>query len=51
VRFELDRPLSDPSLLLLQWDGLSYRPIDLASLSVGELIVLADTSDIWASLR
>ncbi len=50
VRFELDRPLSDPDLLLLQWDGASYRPIDLVSLPVGEPVVLADTSDIWASL-
>ena len=50
VRFELDRPLSDPDLLFLQWDGTSYRPIDLVSLPVGEPIVLADTSDIWASL-
>ncbi len=50
VRFELDRTLDDPDLLLLQWDGATYRPIDLASLPVGERVVLADTSDLWASM-
>jgi len=51
VEFELSLPLSDPDLLLLQWDGTSYRPIDLVSLPVGEPIILADTSDIWASMK
>ena len=50
VRFRLDRPLGDPKLLFLRWDGDSYRPIDLAALAVGERLTLADTSDLWASM-
>jgi hypothetical protein len=50
VRFELDRPLDHPGLLLLRWDGSSYTPIDLSTLPVGQKIVLADTSDVWASM-
>lgn len=50
VRFELDRPLADPGLLLLRWNGNSYTPIDLSMVPVGKKIVLADTSDLWASM-
>jgi len=51
VRFDLDRPLDDPGLLVLQWDGRTFRAIDVATLPVGEVFTLADTSDIWASMR
>ncbi len=50
VRFEMDRPLDDPSLLFLQWDGEAFIPVDLAELPPGESTTLADTSDVWASL-
>ncbi len=50
VRFRLDRPLGDPDLLFLQWDGEAFRPMDLAALPLGESVTLADTSDVWASM-
>jgi hypothetical protein len=50
VRFEIDRPLDDPSLLFLQWNGEAFIPVDLAELPPGESVTLADTSDVWASL-
>jgi hypothetical protein len=50
VRFKLDRPLDFPSLLFMYWDGEVFRPIDLASLSPGQVVTLADTSDLWASM-
>lgn len=50
VRFDLDRPLDDPGLLFMQWDGETFRPIDLAALPAGESATLADTSDVWASM-
>ena len=50
VRFELDRPLNDPGVLVVQWDGATFRPIDLAGLPAGEIVTLADTSDVWASM-
>ena len=50
VRFRLDRPLGDPDLLFLRWDGEAFRPIDLAALPTGERVELADTSDVWASM-
>ena len=49
ARFVLDRPLNDPSLLVLTWDGRSYQPIDLMLLPVGKEHELADTSDIFGS--
>jgi len=50
VRFELDRALDDPSLLILQWDGTQFAPLDLLSLAPGDEVVLADTSDLWKSM-
>jgi hypothetical protein len=52
VRFDMSRPLDDPSVLFVQWDGKEqkYRPFDLASLPPGQSVILADTSDIWASM-
>lgn len=50
VRFDMDRPLDDPGVLFMQWDGQTFRPIDLAALPAGETITLADTSDVWASM-
>jgi len=50
VRFELDRPLNDPGMLVVYWDGASFRPIDLAGLPTGQTVTLADTSDVWASM-
>jgi hypothetical protein len=50
VRFDLGRPLDDPDLLFMQWDGEVFRPIDLAALAVGEVVTLADTSDVWGGM-
>ena len=50
VKFEIDRPLSDPGVLMVYWDGESFLPIDLASLPIGQTHMLADTSDVWASM-
>jgi len=50
VRFELDRPLSDPSLLFLAWDGSAFVPLDVAVLPVGEPHLLFDSSDPWAAM-
>ena len=49
VRFDLKRPLDDPSLLFLYWDGRGFEPLDVASLAPGASLELADTSDVWAS--
>jgi len=50
VRFHVRMPLSDPSLLVLMWDGEAFRPLDLTSMPAGEKVKLADTSDVWASM-
>jgi len=50
VRFELDRDLDDASLLILQWDGTQFAPLELMSLNPGVEVVLADTSDLWKSI-
>ena len=50
VRFDMDRPLNDPSVLFIHWDGQTFRPIDLAGLPIGESVTLADTSEVWASM-
>lgn len=50
VRFELDRDLDDASLLILQWDGTQFAPLELMSLDPGVEVVLADTSDLWKSI-
>jgi hypothetical protein len=48
--FAFDRPLDDPSLLFLSWDGARFVTFDVASLAVGARVFLADTSDVWASM-
>jgi hypothetical protein len=50
VRFDMDRRLDDPQVLFLQWDREAFRPIDLAALPAGEIVTLADTSDVWGSM-
>lgn len=50
VRFDLKRPLDDPSLLFLYWNGRGFEALDLASMALHESLELADTSDIWASV-
>ncbi|UCF32682.1 MAG: glycosyltransferase family 39 protein [Phycisphaerales bacterium] len=50
VRFELNCPLDDPAMLFIQWDGQTFRPIDLAALPPNEAVTLADTSNVWASM-
>jgi hypothetical protein len=50
VRFQMDLAVADPSLLFLSWNGEAFSPVDVASLPRGEEIVLADTSDVWASM-
>ena len=50
VRFEMTRPLDDRSLLFLYWDGKRFLAMDLAVLEEGKEVVLADTSNVWASM-
>lgn len=50
VRFHMHLPVGDPSLLFLSWNGEAFSPIEVASLPANEQIVLADTSDVWASM-
>ena len=50
VGFHMDRPLDDPALLFLRWDGRAFSPIDLAALPAGQSVTLADTSDLWAGI-
>ena len=50
VRFDLTLPIDDPRLLILSWDGAALSPVDLAGMEAGERRVLADTSDVWASM-
>jgi hypothetical protein len=50
VRFGLNRPLDDPGMLVMRWDGESFRPLNLSTVPVGETITLADTSDVWSSM-
>ena len=50
VRFDMDCPLDDPSILFMEWDGEVFRPIDLAALAAGKIVTLADTSDVWSSM-
>jgi hypothetical protein len=50
ARFEFDRPLDDPRMLFLQWDGETFRSIDVTGLPVGLAFTLADTSDVWGSM-
>lgn len=51
VSFTVKRPLDDARTLYLYWDGEGFTPIDLAALAIGEARVLADTSDVWASME
>jgi hypothetical protein len=50
VRFEMETSLDDKSLLFLYWDGSQFQSIDIAALTDGEKIMLADTSDVWKSM-
>jgi hypothetical protein len=50
VRFHMDLAVGDPALLFLSWNGEAFSPVEVASLPQGEEIVLADTSDVWASM-
>ena len=50
VRFDMDRPLEDSGVLFMQWDGETFHPIDLGALPAGEIVTLADTLDVWASM-
>jgi len=50
VRFDFQRPLDDPNLLFLTWDGQRFLPLEAAELQLGRQLLLADTSDVWASM-
>jgi hypothetical protein len=50
VRFEIDRSLNDPGVLVVHWDGATFCPVDLADLPVGKTVTLADTSGVWSSM-
>jgi hypothetical protein len=47
VLFRMDRPLNDPSVLYLSWDGETFSPFDLAALPAAQMVVLAPTSKEW----
>jgi hypothetical protein len=51
VEFNFKIPLDEPDLLFLYWNGESFAPIDMASLETGAAVELADTSDVWASMK
>ncbi|MBM4081045.1 MAG: hypothetical protein FJ278_15180 [Planctomycetes bacterium] len=51
VRFDFQRPLDDPSLLFLAWDGQRFSPLNPATLELTRPIPLADTSDVWKSMK
>lgn len=50
VRFDFHRPLDDPNLLFLTWNGRRFVPLEAAALQPGRRLLLADTSDVWASI-
>jgi hypothetical protein len=50
VRFDITKPLDDQSLLFLYWDGERFLIMDFTSLEEGKEVILADTSDVWASM-
>jgi hypothetical protein len=50
LRFDFDRPLDDPGLLSVAYDGERVVPVEVVELPTGEATFLADTSDIWASM-
>jgi len=50
IRFDITRPLDNRSLLFLYWDGEQFLIMDFATLEEGKEVILADTSDVWASM-
>jgi len=50
VSFRMRQPLGDPGTLYVAWNGEVFQPIELTALPVGEAVILADTSDVWASM-
>jgi len=40
----------DTRLLAVSWNGSAFVSLDLAAMTPGERLVLADTSDVWASM-
>lgn len=49
VRFDFRMPLSSRDILFLRWNGDTFEPLDISAIPVGDIVELADTSDIWAS--
>ena len=50
IRFEIAKSLDDQSLLFLYWDGERFQVMDFATLEEGKEVILADTSNVWASM-
>ena len=50
VRFRMNLPLDDPSVLILAWDGTAFVPFDPTTKKAGQETLLADTSDVMASM-
>jgi len=50
VRFDITKPLDDQALLFLYWDGERFLVMNFATLEEGKEVILADTSDVWASM-
>lgn len=50
VRFDMTRALDDPRVLVVTWTGDAFAVFDPAGWPPGGRRVLADTSDVWASM-
>jgi hypothetical protein len=50
VHFRMNLSLDDPSVLILAWDGTAFVPFDPTTKEAGQETLLADTSDVWASM-
>lgn len=51
VRFDFSKRLDDPRMLFATWTGEAFVDLDLAALPLGERRQLADSSDLWDSMR
>ena len=49
VRFDL-HPTDQGEILLMRWNGERFEPFDLQALQPGNRELVADTSDVWASM-
>jgi len=50
VRFDFHRPLDDPGLLFMTWNGVRFASLSLSRMKPCRQRLLADTSDVWTSM-